>query len=265
MIMDSENLLSSSSDGEEEGGQVTAVDISPSMKEYGLELASTELDVDTQQRFDYRLGDITDFDLCGFKDEQNDGDPSTTLLYDTAWLLLGSLQHLTTNDDVIKCFQCVNRHLRPGGTFILELPHPRELFSLVECTRNGWEIPLEDEDGETSGELKIVWGDDHDEFDPVTQVRQFTVAMELTGPPEDDEDDDDDEQKAKKEPKDKIVVLQSVKEIVPMRHFTTQEIDCLAKLSGFELKAKFGALDNNVDIDSDDEAFRLVCILQKPY
>jgi SAM-dependent methyltransferase len=267
------------SDGDDGGvssTRVTAVDISKPMKQYGLELASTELDVDSQKLFDYRLGDMTNFDLFDQTDMISDKNQDTTATpFDTAWLLLGSLQHLTRNDDVVRCFQCVNKHLRPGGTFILELPHPRELFSLVECTRNGWEVPLEGEDGEVIGELKIVWGDDHDDFDPITQVRQFTVAMELTGASEEQQTNQQDEggrnpstltTKVKKSrEQSEIVVLQSVKEVVPMRHFTAQEIDCFAKLSGFELKSKFGALDAKVKIDDDDEAFRLVCILQKPY
>jgi hypothetical protein len=114
----------------------------------------------------------------------------------------------------------------------------------VECTRNGWEVPLEDEDGNVSGELKIVWGDDNDDFDPIRQVRQFTVSMELKG-----KDDDG--------------MLQSVEEVVPMRHFTSQEIDALARLSGFEVTSMHGALATGVSISDEDEAFRLVCVLQK--
>ena len=93
------------------------------------------------------------------------GDP-----FDSAWILLGSLQHLTANAQVIQCFESVNTALAPGGTLILELPHPRETFKMVECTRNGWEVPLEDENGEEIGELQIIWGDDDNEFDKITQV-----------------------------------------------------------------------------------------------
>ena len=116
---------------------------------------------------------------------------------------------------------------------------------MVECTRNGWDVPLEDENGAKSGELKIIWGDDDDDFDPIDQVRQFTVSMELNG---------EDSSKAP---------LQSVREVVPMRHFTSQEIDLLARLSGFEVMALHGALQFDVDVTDDDQAFRLVCVLQK--
>ena len=231
----------------------TAIDNSPEMIAYAREIAAKELQSD----------DYTFEEICG--KEQDDSayeDRVNSLryiqadmtnftigsgveLFDSAWILLGSLQHLTTNEEVISCFRSINQALRCKGTFILELPHPRETFSMVECTRNGWDVPLEDENGATSGELKIVWGDDDDKFDPIEQVRQFTVSMELI-----DED-------SSREP------LQSVKEVVPMRHYTSQEIDLLARLSGFEIMSMHGALQHDVDVNDDNQAFRLVCVLQK--
>ena len=50
---------------------------------------------------------------------------------------------------------------------------------------------------------------------------------------------------------------------VPMRQFTSQEIDALALCSGFECVAKYGALQHSVEVDDDDLAFRLVAVLQK--
>ena len=218
----------------------TAIDLSPEMIDYSKDLANNELSTEQRSQLNYVQADMTNFDLSNNNDNGDDD------VYDSAWILLGSLQHLTTNPEVISCFQCTNRALREDGTLIIELPHPRETFSLVECTRNSWEVPLEDEDGNTSGELKIVWGDDNDDFDPIRQVRQFTVSMELEG----GDDDNDD-------------MLQSVKEVVPMRHFTSQEIDALARLSGFEVTSMHGALSSGVDVNDEDEAFRLVCVLQK--
>jgi len=235
----------------------TAIDNSADMVEYARKIASEELksddytfeeisgtehgDVSKDSGYESRVNSLRyiQADMANFT---IDGGAE---LFDSAWILLGSLQHLTTNDEVISCFRCIHRALQPNGTFILELPHPRETFSLVECTRNGWNVPLEDDNGATSGELNIVWGDDDDDFDPIEQVRQFTVSMELKG---------DDPSKAP---------LQSVKEVVPMRHFTSQEIDLLARLSGFEVMSMHGALQFDVDINDDDQAFRLVCVLQK--
>lgn len=117
-------------------------------------------------------------------------------------------------------------------------------------TRNRWEVPLEDEEGEEYGELKIIWGDDDDKFDPIRQVRDFTVAMDLVV---------SEDMKGEIDEAD----IGSVKEIVPMRLFTYQEIEAMSRIAGFEVADMYGALSDEVDVNSGDEAFRLVCILRK--
>jgi SAM-dependent methyltransferase len=214
--------------------RVVAIDMSPEMVAYGKELASHELG-ESSASFSYLEGDMRDFDVNG-------------ATFDTAWILLGSLQHMTTNDNVMACFSQIHKSLTAGGTLVIELPHPRETFSMVECTRNGWEVPLEDENGEAYGELAIVWGDEDDTFDPITQVRQFSVSMDLS---------------TTDETLVNVDSMRSVKEVVPMRQFTAQEISALATCCGFDVAAMFGALDEEVSVDNDDEAFRLVCVLRK--
>ena len=236
----------------ENGGKIksiTAVDLSSDMVEYGKENADQELgDAGTgglRDAFSYLQEDMRSYCLGDDKGPRRES-------LDSAWILLGSMQHLVTNDDVIDCFQSTANALRPGGTLIIELPHPRETFTMVECTRNGWEVPLEDDEGTEYGELKVIWGDDDDPFDPIRQVRDFTVALELTGV---DENDDGSSGEMKK--------LQSVREVVPMRLFTAQEMDALARCAGLRVVAMYGALSEAVAVDSDDEAFRLVCIMRK--
>ena len=114
----------------------------------------------------------------------------------------------------------------------------------------GWQVPLEAEEGEEYGEPKTIWGDEDDKFDPIRQVRDFTVAMDLTVS-EDMKDQADEAD------------MQSVKEVVPMRLFTFQEIEVMARIAGFDVETAYGALSDEVDINSEDEAFRLVCILRK--
>ena len=211
---------------------VTAVDLSTEMAKYAREVAEESLE--DMEGFDYRVQDMRTFELASGQEK-----------VDTAWLLLGSLQHLLENQDVIQCFRSVHKALADDGTFVIELPHPREIFTMVECTRNGWKVPLDGDDGEEAGELQIVWGDDGDDFDPVRQVRQFTVSMKLEGV---------DEKNSK---------LQNVREVVPTRHFTAREIEALAQCADLEVVEMFGALEEGVAVDDDDLAFRLVCVLRK--
>lgn len=50
--------------------------------------------------------------------------------------------------------------------------------------------------------------------------------------------------------------------VVAQRMFTSQEVDLLARLSGFEVVGVYGALDLEVDTESED-AYVLVMCLRK--
>jgi hypothetical protein len=195
---------------------------------------------DVKSRFDYVVSDMRNFTL-----ERS---------YDTAWILLGSLQHLLTTDDVIRCFDCVNKALHPGGTLVVELPHPQEVLGVVECTKNTWTVPLDgsDDDEGSAENLVIVWGDEDDPLDPVRQVRDFTVEFQLRGC-------------AESEWKRLGLASSTLRQVVPMRLFTAGEMEALARCSGFRMAAMYGALEPDVlvDVDNDELAFRMVCVLQK--
>ena len=259
---------------------VYCVDVSSQMADYARESAQKWfLDpIKAMPHMQYQVNDMRDFQLV---------DNATV---DSAWLLLGSLQHMTTNEDVIQCFQCIHKAVVPGGTLFLELPHPRETFSVVECTRNSWVIPLGgeeqdehdfvlDEDdpdddendnddadspestSETSPgpKLKIIWGDQGDTFDPITQVRQFTISTELMG----DNNDDGGGGDLPEELSTLLAHSKVTRQVVPIRLFTAQEIDALARCTGWKVVAMYGALTEGVALEDEDTAFRLVCALQK--
>jgi len=208
--------------------KAVALDLSPEMVEYGKGVAKEELG-DKMSNFHFVCDDMRTFSL-----EQP---------CDTAWILAGSLQHMTTNEDVIATLSAIHRALSPQGTLIVELPHPNEVFKMIDSTTNSWQVPLEDEDGKEYGELQVVWGDEDDEIDTIKQVRQNTVVLNLKGVAD-----------AEK---------QSVKGVVPLKLFTTQEMDLFARCTGFEVAAMYGALSDEVDINNEDTAFRLVCIMRK--
>jgi len=239
----------------------TAVDVSPDMVAYStVEVVGAELGErdGSREKFEYVLGDMCTIGLDP-DDDDDDDDGSSALRagsFDTAWILLGSLQHLTTNDDVVSCFRSTAALLREGGTMIVEVPHPKETFSMGECTRNGWEVPLEDEEGEEYGELRIIWGDEDDKFDPIRQVRDFTVVMDLV--------EHNGEKKGKGDDKGGSANEPAIREVVPTRLFTAQEIDMMGRLGGFQVVKQYGALEvDEVDIYNEEEAFRLITVLRK--
>jgi SAM-dependent methyltransferase len=193
------------------GVEAKAVDLSEAMVKCGSQIAKEE-DV----ALDYRVGDVREplpFDkVC------------------SAWLLLGSVGHLLTNDDALLCFQRAKDALKTGGTLILELPHPRETFRLDGVSEDGWDVPFE------GGDLRVRWGAEEDAFDPLTQIRQASVAFETAGT--------------------------SINDVVPTREYTLQELRLLADAAGFVDVATYGALDPEfVAADDDELAYRLVVVL----
>ena len=194
------------------GVDATAVDLSEAMAAHGVQIAAAE-----EVEVDYRVGDMREalpFDkVC------------------SAWLLLGSVGHLLTNDDALRCFQRAKDTLKTGGTLIVELPHPRETFRVDGVSEDGWEVPFE------GGDLRVRWGAEEDAFDPLTQIRQASVAFET---------DDT-----------------SIKDVVPTREYTLQELKLLSKAAGFrEEVATYGALDPEfVAADDDELAYRLVVVM----
>ena len=194
------------------GMEATAVDLSAAMVKCGTQIAADE-DV----KLDYRVGDMREalpFDkVC------------------SAWLLLGSVGHLLTNDDALRCFQRAKDALKTGGTLILELPHPRETFRVDGVSEDGWEVPFE------GGDLRVRWGAEEDAFDPLTQVRQASVAFATDQG-------------------------QLIRDVVPTREYTLQELRLLADAAGFVDVATYGALDPEfVAADDDELAYRLVVVL----
>ena len=264
---------------------VYCIDTSTEMASYAQQVLQDEMDQyesvipykeTIQQKFQYQIADMRNFTLL---QQQNKNQP---IVVDTVWILLGSLQHMLTNTDVIDCFRCIYHVLATNdGTVFIELPHPREsTFNIMECTRNGWKVPLvqqqedeslnmldNDDDDEMDGtvadggELSIVWGDDGDIFDPITQVRQFSICFDVSGLENDIGDinssSDVNQQKYSE------ALGSSIQQVVPMRLFTAQEIDALARCAGFEVVAMYGALEHGVDVDDKDASYRLVCVLQK--
>lgn len=88
---------------------VVALDRSPDMVNYGIQNADHELGVGGGRRdtFTYVCGDMRKIR------EATKVDVST--MFDTVWLLLGSMQHLLTNDDIIACLLSIYSVLQPGG------------------------------------------------------------------------------------------------------------------------------------------------------
>lgn len=93
---------------------------------------------------------------------------------DLAACLLGTLQHMLTQEDVIQCFRRVSDALVSTGLFIIELNHPSQLFDGgVVASADTWTLEVED------AQLEIWWGHEGDPFDPFTQVLQKSIEIDV--------------------------------------------------------------------------------------
>jgi SAM-dependent methyltransferase len=167
--------------------------------------------------------------------------------YDLAGVMLGSLGHLLTNEDALKCFRSAYSALRPGGFFVVELQHAGDLFdgSLMdpEVQAEGWE------QAEGTTGLEVRWGKQGDEFDYETQVYYRTVEVKVL------------ELGAGFGSKGKVV--RRLSEVVPNRVHTYQEVKLLAAAAGFSVEGVFGDFNRDFTLRHED-SYRMICVLKRP-
>jgi hypothetical protein len=93
---------------------------------------------------------------------------------DLAACLLGTLQHMLTQEDVLKAFNCVKDALAPSGLFVIELNHPSQLFDGgIVASADTWALEVEE------AQLEVWWGHEGDRFDPFTQVLDKSIEMDI--------------------------------------------------------------------------------------
>ncbi len=155
---------------------------------------------------------------------------------DLAGIFMDSTAYLLTNDDVINHLKSVAENLNAGGIYVLEMSHPRDMFSVGKSTDTEWQI---DKD---NLKVSMKWGDKNDYFNPISQVTNTSVILSC-------------ERNGKK---------RFIKDKAQQRAFTTNEFLALVKASdAFEVKEIFGAMDFNIPFSNEKNAWRMIPVLQK--
>jgi hypothetical protein len=57
-------------------------------------------------------------------------------------------------------------------------------------------------------------------------------------------------------------LVEALEEVHPYRQYTAQELDLLARLTGYSVEALYGEMDLSVGVTSED-AYRLIVALRK--
>lgn len=179
----------------EKGIDVMGVDISSRMLRRANEKAERRgVSIDT------RTGDIRDFGL--------------NRKFPLILLVGNSLQHLLTRDDVEKCFAAVQRHLKPGGRFIVEVFNPS--LRILSCRPD--ESVLDSEYETPEGKMTLRGNVD---YDAATQINRITWNYENA-------------------------VTGDIKRFFfTMRQFFPQELDALFAYNDFRIERKFGDRDRS--------------------
>jgi len=112
-----------------------------------------------------RVAEVLTADMAEFKLQQK---------VDLAFTLIDSLPYLTTNAQLISHFRCVRQSLEPGGVYVVELRHPRDILGgdQTKSTVNKWTME--------SGGLSVMteWGvETH--CNPITQVEHVLTRITI--------------------------------------------------------------------------------------
>lgn len=89
---------------------------------------------------------------------------------DVATILLGTLSHLQTNEEVLQCWEATLAALKPGGVLVIELLHPNDVFDGTFAQGDFWEADYE------GGKVIVEFGTDDDQYDSRSQVLSFPTS-----------------------------------------------------------------------------------------
>lgn len=156
--------------------------------------------------------------------------------FDLAGIFMDSTSYLLNNEAVISHLNSVANSLNDDGIYILEMSHPRDVFSVGTSTTNSWET-------ERNGLwTSIAWGSEGDVFDPISQLTETSVKLIV-----------------RKDGEEKELF-----EKAPQRCFTANEFKALVAAEGsFEVMEIYGAMKHDVPFSNEKVAWRMIPVLRK--
>ena len=146
-----------------------------------------------------------------------------------------AFRYLLRTEDVITHLVTVAKNLGRGGLYVIEAEHPRVLIAGPLEPVQTWEVRRGDI------RVKVRVGSGQNAFDPITQVRDLSIALEI--------------QEGDK--------TETIEDAAPVRTYTHQELRVLVKLSGvFDWVATFGDLSITQPFDMSEGARCMVPVLR---
>lgn len=154
---------------------------------------------------------------------------------DLAFIAFDGLDTLQSNADVIQHLHSVAANLNPGGLYVIDLSHPRDV-------NHFYYYPFHYEGDRDGIHVEIDWGLNDPHYDLITNVCHVELEMRVTTAEGEEI---------------------RVRDTAVERLFLPQEIILLAELSGvFEVVGWYGNYDLQTPLEAA-EARRMIAILQK--
>ncbi|HWV38747.1 MAG TPA: class I SAM-dependent methyltransferase [Vulgatibacter sp.] len=200
------------------GARVVALDLSQAMCDYArqkAELVGAPVEV--------IRGDMIDFRI----DRR----------FDLAMLMINSIAHLHTLDDLVSHLRSVAAHLEPHGAYVLEIQHPRDFVgrsARPTGVSKPWRVDR------YGLRVETTWGSPADPYDPVRQL--FDARVEI---------------RASDGEREETIVERCL-----MRDWTLGELQAALRLEGsLELAEMHG--DFEADAPFDAESWRMIAVLRR--
>ena len=154
---------------------------------------------------------------------------------DLAMTMFDSVDCLLTDEDVVAHLRAVAANLRPGGLYLIERAHPRDLSP---TSYGFWRYQ-----GQRDGRRVLyLWGVNRPTFDPTTNVAVVEVEIEV-------EDGD---------------VRETFVVRAEERFLSAPELDTLAELSGaLRVRRRYGAFDPGQPFDNTPASRQMLTLMER--
>lgn len=154
---------------------------------------------------------------------------------DLAICMMSTFNYLLTNEEIVGHFKSVAANLAPDGIYLIELPHPKELYTPPDPGRNKWEMEKDDL------KVEVTWGATVSP-NPITEIDDITVRLVI---------EKDGKQTIHENPD-------------RQRSLGFGVISALIELSGcFDIAATYGDIDTAIPFDNSEKSWRMVLVLRK--
>lgn len=154
---------------------------------------------------------------------------------DLAVCMMDTICLMLTNEDMIQHLREVHRAVKPGGVYILEMGHPRDVFNAGESQRAEWEMEAE------GLSVKVQWNTESS-FDPLTQVATGVTRYTVTGP-------------------NLSEVLESPVQERAIGWGLFQAL--VAAAGGWEIAGAYGTISTSQPFDNSKDSWRMIPVLRR--